>query len=62
LRRFLLTDRMDDRRSAAVQLVALTAFIAAVIFIVMASLQFVAGECVRGKPFLPAIFPCFEGQ
>jgi hypothetical protein len=53
---------MTERATVAVQLIAFAAFIAAMIFIVLGSLTFVANQCIRGTPFLPAIFPCFERQ
>src|SRR5438094_7794344 len=55
---FLLSIRMDDRSSIAVQLIAFAAFIAAMITLVLGSLTFVANQCAGGTPFLPAIFPC----
>jgi hypothetical protein len=53
---------MSNRRATAVQLLAFVAFIAAMIFIVLGSLTLISNQCTRGSPFLPAIFPCFEGQ
>jgi hypothetical protein len=53
---------MNQRLETAVQLIAIAAFIAAVLIIVTTSLTLISDRCTRGMPFLPAIFPCFAGQ
>jgi hypothetical protein len=50
---------MNEPPTSAVQLIAFAAFIAAVVIIVSVSLTFISGQCTRGTPFLPTIFPCF---
>jgi hypothetical protein len=62
MRRFLLTASMSDRLATAVQLSIFAAFIAGMIFLVLGSLTLISDQCTSGTPFLPAIFPCFEGQ
>ena len=49
------------RDSTTVQLIAVAAFIAVTIIVILVSLTFIADECVLGTPVLPAIFPCFPG-
>ena len=51
---------MTERAETIVQLIALAAFVAAVIVLVLGSLSFVANQCQQGTPFLPDLFPCFE--
>jgi len=53
---------MKERLETAVQLIAIAAFVAATIIIVMTSLTTISAQCTRGTPFLPAIFPCFGRQ
>jgi hypothetical protein len=62
VRHFLLTISMNQRLETAVQLIAIAAFIAAILIIVTTSLTLISEQCTRGTPFLPAIFPCFAGQ
>jgi len=50
---------MNKRSATALQLVAFAAFIAAVIAVVLASLNLISSQCTRGTPFLPSVFPCF---
>src|SRR5262249_23126801 len=57
-----LTLGMNERLGTAVELFALAAFIAAILIVVMMSLSFISDRCTRGAPFLPAVFPCFEGR
>jgi hypothetical protein len=59
---FLLNADMHFDRPAAVQLIAFFAFIAAILTFVLTSLTFISTQCTRGTPFLPAIFPCFQGD
>jgi hypothetical protein len=61
-RRFLLTVGMNERRESAVQLIVFAAFVAAVLIVVMTSLTSISGQCMRGTPFLPGVFPCFAGR
>jgi hypothetical protein len=56
---FFLIVGMDDRLGTAVELIAFAAFIAAIFILVIGSLAFISGQCTRGTPILPAIFPCF---
>ena len=56
---FFLIVGMNDRLGTAVELIAFTAFIAAIFILVIGSLAFISGQCMRGTPVLPAIFPCF---
>jgi hypothetical protein len=49
----------NQRLETALQLIALAAFIAAIVIIVLTSLTWISAECTRGTPFLPTIFPCF---
>jgi hypothetical protein len=53
---------MNQRLETAVQLIALAAFIAAILIIVTTTLTLISAQCTRGTPFLPTIFPCFAGQ
>lgn len=53
---------MNDRLRTAIELVSFAAFIAAILVVVMTSLTFISNQCSRGTPFLPGIFPCFEGR
>jgi hypothetical protein len=53
---------MNQRLETAVQLIAIAAFIAAILIIVTTSLTLISDQCTRGTPFLPAIFPCFARQ
>jgi len=52
---------MTDRSATGVQLTMFTAFLAVMIFLVLGSLTFISDQCMQGTPFLPAIFPCFDG-
>jgi hypothetical protein len=56
---FFLTPDMNDRFGTAVELVAFSAFIAAILIVVITLLAFLSSQCSRGTPVLPAIFPCF---
>ena len=53
---------MNQRLETAVQLIAIAAFIAAILIIVTTSLTLISEQCTHGTPFLPAIFPCFARQ
>jgi hypothetical protein len=56
---FFLIVGMNDRLATAVELIAFTAFMAAIFILVIGSLAFISGQCTRGTPILPAIFLCF---
>ena len=56
---FFLIIAMNDRLGTALELIAFTAFMAAIFILVIGSLAFISGQCTRGAPILPAIFPCF---
>jgi hypothetical protein len=53
---------MNKRLETAAQLIAIAAFIAAILIIVTTSLTLISEQCTHGTPFLPAIFPCFARQ
>ena len=57
---FFLTLGMNDHSGTAVELIAFAAFIAAIIIVVITLLTSLSGQCSRGTPVLPAIFPCFQ--
>jgi hypothetical protein len=62
MRHFRLTVGMNERLETAVQLIALAAFVAAILIIVMTSLTSISAQCTRDTPFLPVIFPCFAAR